>query len=421
MKAIVFHGVGDIRLDNVADPKIKQQQDAIVRLTASAICGTDLHMVRGTLSPIKPGTILGHEGVGVVEEIGRSVRNLKRGDRVVIPSTIACGSCLYCRSGYYSQCNDANPNGPSAGTAFYGGPEDSGPFNGLQAEYARVPFANVNLVKLPETVSDDQAILVSDIFPTGYFGAHTAQITHGDIVLVLGCGPVGQFAIASALLFGAGRVLAVDTVPDRLAMARDQGAEVIDFNAEDPVEAVKELTNGTGVDRVIDAVGVDAEPPGRGPGAKHARKHQEQFDQQLKTIAPETKPQGKLWKPGQAPSQALIWAVETVAKAGTISIIGVYPSTMQWFPVGEMVGKNLTVQGGNCNHRRYIPELLRLVESNEINPESILTKREPLMSSLEAYKAFDQRQPGWIKVELEPNGEHEAPQPRFQVRTATRH
>jgi threonine dehydrogenase-like Zn-dependent dehydrogenase len=171
MKAVVFHGIGDIHLDDVKEPKIQDDTDAIVRLTASAICGTDLHMIRGTMPGMKPGTILGHEGVGIVEEIGKGVRNLKIGDRVLILSTIACGYCSYCRAGYYSQCDQANPNGKQAGTAFFGGPIETGAFNGLQAEYARVPFANVGLIKLPQQVTDDQAILISDIFPTGYFAA----------------------------------------------------------------------------------------------------------------------------------------------------------------------------------------------------------------------------------------------------------
>src|SRR5712692_1701386 len=192
MKAVVFHGVGDIRLDDVPQPRIEEPTDAIVHLTASAICGTDLHLIRGTVPHMKPGTTLGHEGVGLVEEVGSDVRNLNVGDRVVIPSTIACGYCSYCRDGYYSQCDKANPNGPQAGTAFYGGPQESGPFDGLQAEYARIPFAHAGLVKLPEEVSDDQAILISDIFPTGYFGAELAEIEPGDTVAIFGCGPVGN-------------------------------------------------------------------------------------------------------------------------------------------------------------------------------------------------------------------------------------
>src|SRR4051794_11523164 len=197
MKAIVFHGIGDIRLDDVKEPKIKEDGDAVVRLTASAICGTDLHMVRGTMPGMKPGTILGHEGVGVVEEVGKAVTGFKRGDRVVVPSTICCGRCSYCKAGYTSQCDNANPNGPQAGTAFFGGPMTTGPIDGLQAEFACVPLADPTLVKLPASLSDDQAILLSDIFPTGYFGADMAEIKSGDTVAVFGCGPVGLFTIAS--------------------------------------------------------------------------------------------------------------------------------------------------------------------------------------------------------------------------------
>src|SRR5579871_1017965 len=239
MKAVVFHGIGDIRLEDVDEPNIKDDTDAIVRLTASAICGTDLHMIRGTFTGMKSGTILGHEGVGLVEESGKGVRNLRIGDRVVIGSTIACGSCSYCRAGYYAQCDKANPNGPHSGTAFFGGPKETGPFHGLQAERARIPFANVGLMKLPDSVTDDQAILLSDIFPTGYFGADIAGIKPGDTIAVFGCGPVGQFVIASAKLMDAGRIFAIDTVPSRLQMAQKQGAEVIDFNEEDPVSELQ--------------------------------------------------------------------------------------------------------------------------------------------------------------------------------------
>ena len=402
MKAIVFHGIGDIRLDDVAEPAIIDANDAIVRLTSSAICGTDLHFIRGTVPGMKPGTTLGHEGVGVVEEIGPGVRNLRAGDRVVIPSTIACGSCSYCRDGYYAQCDRANPNGPQAGTAFFGGPASTGPFHGLQAERARVPFANVGLVKLPDEVVDDQAILLSDIFPTGYFGADIAEIDPGDLVAVFGCGPVGQFAIASARMMGAGRIIAVDTVPSRLEMASAQGAEVIDFNADDPIETIRELTGGTGVDRAIDAVGVDAEHPHRGPAAKQAAQQQKQFEQEVDQVAPERHPAGDNWHPGDAPSQVLAWAVETLAKAGTLAIIGVYPPTARSFPIGKAMNKNLTIQMGNCNHRKYVPMLVDMVRSGVVDPTNVLTQIAPLSSAIEAYKAFDQRQPGWIKVELQP-------------------
>ena len=402
MQAVVFHGVGDIRLENVHAPRIQDPTDAIVRITTSAICGTDLHMIRGTLAPMKPGTILGHEAVGVVEETGRGVRNLRKGDRVVVPSTICCGYCSYCRAGYTSQCDNANPQGQSAGTAFYGGPENTGPFNGLQAEYARIPYANVDLIKLPENVTDDQAILISDIFPTGYFGADCAEIKDGDTVAVFGCGPVGQFAIASARLLGARRIFAIDRIESRLDMARSQGAEAINFEQDHPVKVLQELTGGIGPDRVIDAVGVDAVMPEKGPAAKEAAKKASEFKKEVQKVAPETNPSGGNWVPGNAPSQVLQWAVESVCKAGTVSIIGVYPETAEVFPVGKMMNKNLTVRGGNCNHLRYIPKLVGMVSSGLFNPLYVLTQVEPMRDVLEAYKTFDKREEGWIKVELKP-------------------
>lgn len=402
MKAVVWHGIGDIRLEDVPEPKLKEPMDAVVRLTASAICGTDLHMIRGTLSGMKEGTILGHEGVGIVEEVGKGVRNLRPGDRVVIPSTIACGYCSYCRAGYYAQCDNANPNGPLAGTAFFGGPESSGPFDGLQAEYARIPYANVGPVRLPDHVSDDDAILISDIFPTGWFGAEMAEIEPGDTVVVFGCGPVGQFTIASALLMDAGRVLAVDAVESRLEMARRQGAEVINFDEEDPAEVILELTGGIGPDRAIDAVGVDAVHAHRGPARKAAKEHEEEFEREVEQVAPERQPEGDLWKPGDAPSQVLRWAVETLAKAGTLSIIGVYDETSMTFPIGKAMNKNLTINMGNCHHRKYIPRLVDLVASGSFEPSKLLTHEAPLTDAIAAYEAFDRREEGWVKVELEP-------------------
>ncbi|HEX6563272.1 MAG TPA: zinc-dependent alcohol dehydrogenase [Chthoniobacterales bacterium] len=402
MKAVVWHGVGDIRLDDVPEPKIKESTDAVVRLTASAICGTDLHFIRGTMPDLEPGTVLGHEGVGVAEALGADVRNFNIGDRVVIPSTIACGYCVYCRAGYYAQCDNANPNGPTAGTAFFGGPKDSGPFHGLQAERARIPYANVGLVKLPESVSDDQAILLSDIFPTAYFGAELAEIKPGDTVAVFGCGPVGQFTIASAKLFGAGRIFAIDQVADRLELARKQGAEVIDFSREDPVVTIIRLTGKIGVDRAIDAVGVEAETSSDEAGAKPSKEQRSQFKQERSRIAPVQKPDHENWQPGHAPSQALRWAVEALCKAGTLSIIGVYPTTAENFPIGTAMNKNLTLKMGNCNHRNYIPRLIDLVRTGVVDPTQILTETESLGSAIEAYREFDLRHRGWTKVKLEP-------------------
>jgi threonine dehydrogenase-like Zn-dependent dehydrogenase len=337
MRAVVWHGVGDIRIDDLPDPKVQEPTDAVVRLTASAICGTDLHFVRGTMAGMREGTILGHEGVGVVTETGPGVRNLRPGDRVVIPSTIGCGSCSYCRAGYFAQCDVANPNGPLAGTAFFGGPEPTGPFDGMQAELVRVPFANVGPVKLPDEVTDDQAIMFQ----------------------------------------GAGRVLAVDGEPSRLDAARRQGAETIDFNAEDPVQALRELTGGSGPDRVIDAVGVDAKAPQAGPAADEASDNPS--------------------------AQALRWAVDGVAKAGTVGIIGVYPPQFEQFPIGLAMNKNLTLKMGNCNHRRYLPDLVTMTRAGAVDPSNVLTQVSDVGDAIEAYQAFDREDPGWIKVALDPS------------------
>lgn len=402
MKAVVWRGVGNIRLEDVPEPRIEKPSDAIVRIASSAICGTDLHFVRGTMAGMKSGTILGHEGVGVVEQLGEDVRNFDVGDRVVICSTIGCGACSYCRAGYFSQCDNANPNGPAAGTCFFGGPEVTGPINGLQAEKARIPFASMTMVKLPDEVDDDQAILISDIFPTGWFGAILAEVQTGNTVAVFGCGPVGQFAIASARLMGASRILAVDKYDDRLAMARRQGALVVNFEKEDPVATIKRLTGGIGVDRVIDAVGVDAMHAHQGPAAQHAEQQQAQFAAEQKQVAPEQHPQDGNWVPGDAPSQVLEWAVQAVAKAGTVGIIGVYPPAARAFPIGQAMNRNLTIKAGNCNHRAYVPHLIDLVRSGAVEPTGILTQIEPIANAIEAYEAFDKREPGWLKTELLP-------------------
>jgi len=354
---------------------------------------------------MKAGTILGHEGVGVVEKLGKNVRNFNIGDRVVIASTIACGYCVYCRAGCYSQCDNANPNGKEKGTAFFGGPKETGPFDGMQAQKVRVPFANVGMTKLPENVSDDQAILISDIFPTAFFGAEIADVKKGKIVAVFGCGPVGLFAIISSQLLGAARVIAVDRVPDRLKKARELGAETINFDEEDPVKTIKKLTGGIGADRVIDAVGVDAECR-HGNFMDHMKDKltgkEKKREQQLKEIAPKQNPDGDLWQPGQAPTQAIEWAVDAVCKEGTISIIGVYSQKVENFPLGKAMGKNLTIRMGNCPHHKYIPYLVNLVASGVVDPTKILTKQKALSSAIEAFEAFDQRKSGWIKVELNP-------------------
>jgi threonine dehydrogenase-like Zn-dependent dehydrogenase len=317
----------------------------------------------------------------------------------VVCSTIACGTCSYCRAGYFAQCDRANPNGPQAGTAFFGGPESTGSFDGLQAEKARIPYAHTTLVKLPDEVTDEQAILISDIFPTGYFGAELAEEGDGDTVVVFGAGPVGVFAALSAKLHGAGRVIAVDQHADRLEMARRVGAEPVDFSAEDPIEAIRELTGGIGPDRAIDAVGVEAELPHEGPAVGQSETSPEAFAAETDEVAPE---QDDEFAPGGAPSMALRWAVRSLAKAGTLGIIGVYPPQAQHFPIGEAMNKNLTIRMGNCNHRRYVPDLVDLVQSGAVDPTAVITQLEGVRGAVDAYKAFDDRRPGWLKVELEP-------------------
>ena len=393
MRAVVYHGIGDIRLDDVDEPVIQDPRDALIRVTASAICGTDLHLVRGTMPGMQEGTVLGHEAIGVVEEVGKQVRTLQRGDRVVVCSTIGCGHCGYCEHGYYAQCDNANPHGAQAGTAFFGGPASTGPFQGLQAEFARIPFADVTLVKLPEAVSDDDAILLSDIFPTGYFAAELAEIHPGDTVAVLGCGPVGQFAIRSARLMGAERVLAVDRIPDRLEMAEAQGAEGINFDRENPLDMLRELTAGKGPARVIDAVGVDAEPS--------SGRLSKRDDRETKAVVAKPDPERE-YAPGGAPSRALDWAVEAVAKAGTVSVVGVYPPSLRSFEIGQAMNKNLTVKMGNCNHRKYVPQLVEMVQKGELEPSKVLTRQEPMADIIAAYRAFDEREPGWLKAMIRP-------------------
>jgi threonine dehydrogenase-like Zn-dependent dehydrogenase len=388
MKAVTWQGPGQIELEEVPDARIEQPGDAVVRLTMSAICGTDLHMVRGTMPDMVPGTVLGHEGVGVVEAVGTEVRAFVPGDRVVIPSTICCGVCSYCRAGYTSQCDNANPNGPAAGTSFFGGPRSTGPIHGLQATFARVPFAAANLVPLPDAVSDEQAIVLSDIYPTAWFGARCAEVSQGDTVAVFGCGPVGLLAIAAAWRLGAGRVIAVDNVASRLEMARSQHAEPVDFGAEDPVAVIGELTGGIGADRVIDAVGVDA--------------YSSDGEAREDEITEASGGGATAWGHGRAPSQAAQWTVESVAKAGSLGIIGVYPPTMRHWPIGAAMNKNLTVKMGNCPHRAIIPQLVDLVASGVSDPARLLTQVEPIRDVIKAYRTFDSREPGWVKVALAP-------------------
>lgn len=401
MKAVIFHGVGHIIIDEVDDPKIEASTDAVIKIVTSSICGTDLHMLRGTMTGMRYGTILGHEAVGIVEKVGPNVESVKPGDRVVVCSTIACGDCVYCQAKEFASCDRANPNGPDAGTAFFGGPESTGSFNGLQAERARIPYADAVLVKLPKEVSDADGLLCSDIFPTGYMGAEMADVKEGDSVAVFGCGPVGQMAIAAAFHLGAKEVFAIDVVADRLKVAKQQGAIPINFEKVDPVEQLRKRTNGFGPDGVIDAVGIDAQRPHKGPATSIVGVMETMLE---KTAgAPFAVLTGNHWQKGDGPQQVLQWCVDSVRKSGVVSIIGVYPETEETFPIGRVMSKALTVRAANCSHRKYIPKCLKMMEETHFKPSTILTVFEGLENAVDCYRHFDKRDAGWLKVELTPD------------------
>ena len=396
MKALVIKNVGVIAIEEVADPKIKDQADAIIKLTMTTICGTDLHSVRGTIPGYKPGTVLGHEGIGIVEQIGSEVKNFKIGDRVIVPSTIGCGTCAYCKKELYSQC-DTMAKGE---TAFYGGPAGTGDFSGMQAEKVRVPYADVNLVKISDNLTDEQVILLSDILPTSYMAAENIFPQKEDEVAVFGCGIVGQLAILSLKQMGVKKIFAIDHIPWRLKIAQEQGAHPINFDEVDPVKELKKLTDNRGPNKIIDAVGIDAEhPSGVAPWFKELV-GKTNFKEEVDKVAPKQNPQGDNWVPGNGPSQVLRWAVPAVAKAGVISIIGVYTELLDAFPIGQAMGKNLTITMGNCNHRKYFPKLLDWVKNGQVDLRPFLTQHKPFNEIVECYKEFDLRKDGWLKVAL---------------------
>ncbi len=360
MKAIVYCGPGEVRIEEVRDPELEEPTDAIVRITASAICGFDLQIVRGNVPEMLPGTILGHEGVGVIEDLGEDIRNFEIGDRVLLCPTLACGACRQCRRGHYAHCAHANPNGADFGAAMFGGPASSGPFHGLQAEYARVPLAHTTMLHLPEALSDADGLLLSDAIPTGLFGVRLTQIRPGQSLAVFGCGPVGQQAIAYAQRMGAGRIFALDGLESRLDAARARGAEAIDLDAEDPMEVIDGLTRGEGVDCVIDAVPIDALPSRfseqnldavrQANGASLASKEYllsrvERLLLSDTPLADET-------------AQAFAWSTAIAAKSGTVAVLCFHPGQTRHFPLEAALRKNLTLRMGTCHHRKYLPRLI---------------------------------------------------------------
>ena len=389
MKAIVWHGKEDVRCDNVPDAKIERSTDVLVRITATAICGSDLHLYDGLMPTMKDGDILGHEPMGIVEEVGSAVTKLKKGDRVVVPFTIACGKCWFCEQTLFSLCDNTNPNHEQAEKAMghspaglFGYSHMLGGYAGGQAELLRVPYADVGPIKIESDLPDEKVLFLSDIFPTGYMAAEHANIQPGDTVAVWGCGPVGQMAIRSALMLKAGRVLAIDDVSERLAMARDGGAEIIDTTKANASEILKEMTKGRGPDSCIDAVGAEA----------HGTNLLEKVVDSAKMAVHLSTD-----RPG-----ALRQAIMACRKGGTLSVPGVYIGLLDKIPFGALMNKGLTVRTGQTHVQRYLAPLLKLIEEGKIDPSFVITHKRPLEEGPELYKTFRDKTDGCIKVVLKP-------------------
>jgi threonine dehydrogenase-like Zn-dependent dehydrogenase len=387
MKATCWHGTHKVRVEDVPDPQILNGRDAIVRITSTAICGSDLHLYNGLIPSMRKGDILGHEFMGEVVEVGRELKDLRVGDRVVIPFPIACGRCFSCERQMYSVCENSNPNAWMAEKMWgyspcgiFGYSHMLGGYAGGQAEYARVPFADVGALKVPSGVPDEQVLFLSDIFPTGYMGAENCNIQPGDTIAVWGCGPVGQFAIKSAYLLGAERVIAIDRFPERLRMAREQGgAETIDYEEVDVHDALKELTGGRGPDACIDAVGMEAH------GMEYA------YDRVKQALMLET----------DRPI-ALRQAIMACRNGGTVSVIGVYGGFIDKFPMGAVMNRSLTIKTGQAHVQRYMRPLLERIEKGEIDPSFVITHRMRLDDAPDGYDIFLNKEEECIKVVLQP-------------------
>ena len=390
MRALCWHGKEDIRVDTVPDPRIQDPRDIIVKISSTAICGSDLHLYGGFVPSMEEGDIVGHEPMGEVVEVGRDVKTLRRGDRVVVPFTISCGTCFFCRKQMFSLCDTSNPNADAAREVMSQSPAGLlgyshllGGFPGGQAEYLRVPFADVGPVKIPPGLRDEQVLFLSDIFPTGYMAAENAEIEPGETVAVWGCGPVGQFAIQSAWMLEAGRVIAIDRVPERLRMAEERGrAETINFDDGDVYERLMALTGGRGPDRCIDAVGTEA----------HGRGSVDAMFDKVKVAA----------YVGTDRPHVLREAIMCCRKGGTISVPGVYIGFLDKIPFGAAMGKGLTIKTGQTHVPRYHQLLLGKIEAGEIDPSFVITHQLPLEEGPEAYRMFRDKKDGCIKVVLKP-------------------
>ena len=389
MKALTWHGKGDIRCDSVPDPKILDGRDAIIKVTACAICGSDLHLLDGVIPTMKGGDIVGHEAMGEVVEVGRDNKALKVGDRVVVPFTISCGECFFCTRGWFSGCERSNPNAAMASelwghspAALFGYSHLLGGIPGGQAEYLRVPYADVGPIKVPDGLTDEQVLFLSDIFPTGYMGAEFCDIRGGETIAVFGCGPVAQFSIRSAFLLGAERVIAIDTVPQRLAMARAAGAITIDFMAEDVHERIQDLTSGRGADACIDAVGTEP----------HTQASFDSVLDRLKVAA----------FLGTDRPHVLRQAINNTRNFGIVSIIGVYGGFVDKVPMGSAINRGLTFKMAQTPVQRYLPTLMDRIVKGEIDPSFVVTHKGTLEDGPDLYKAFRDKQDGCIKVVLKP-------------------
>jgi threonine dehydrogenase-like Zn-dependent dehydrogenase len=389
MKANCWYGTRNVQVTEVPDPQILNARDAIVRITSTAICGSDLHLYNGMIPTMKRGDVLGHEFMGEVVEVGKDVKNLSTGDRVVVPFPIACGRCLQCERELYSLCENSNPNGWMAEKLYgytpcgiFGYSHMLGGYAGGQAEFARVPFADIGPLRIPESVSDEQALFLSDIFPTGYMAAEACNIQPGDVIAVWGCGPVGQFAIKSAFLLGAERVIAIDRFPYRLQMARDKGgAETLNYEEVDVREALRDMTGGRGPDACIDAVGME----GHAPGITGA------YDRAKQAMMLESD------RP-----VALRQAILACRSGGIVSVAGVYGGFIDKFPMGAIVNRSLTLKSGQTHVHRYLRPLLRRIENGEIDPSFVITHRMKLDDAPKGFEIFMNKEDECMKVVLKP-------------------
>ena len=389
MRATCWMGRNTVEVENVPDPQILNDRDAIVQITSTAICGSDLHLYDGYVPTMKRGDVLGHEFMGEVVEVGKGVENLTVGDRVVVPFPISCGNCTACEAGAYACCENSNPNARLAEKLWghspcgiFGYSHLTGGYAGGQAEYARVPFADVGPIKIENGFTAEQVLFLSDIFPTGYMGAEMCDVKPGDVIAVWGAGPVGQFAIASAFLLGAERVIAIDRFEYRLRMARERaGAETLNYEETDVLDALNELTGGRGPDACIDAVGMEAHHP----GALHAYDRVKQAAR-LETDRP----------------HALRQAIMACRNGGIVSVVGIYGGFVDKFPMGAVVNRSLTIKSGQCHVHRYLRPLLARIESGEIDPTFVVTHELPLDEAPKAYELFKHKQDECMKVVLKP-------------------